>query len=397
MSAQNRLKIVRIIARLNGGGPARQACLLHEQLRPEFQTVLITGRPDIGEKDMSYLLASDEGVYRIDSMSRPVSIFSDLRSLLDIYRILRREKPDIVHTHTAKAGTLGRVAAVLAGVPVRIHTFHGHVFAGYFGKLKTRVYLAIERFLARFTTRIVTVSGGQERELAETYRIAPRSKIQVIRNGFDWKDSSRSQAEVRAELNLKRDQTAVLWMGRMVPIKGIELLAEVVKGTSSNDALMFVVAGDGPLRAHLEELTRGCRNLRILGWQEDVASVVKACEVVLLTSVNEGTPTSLIEAMFAGKPFVGTDAGGTSDLAIGLMEATRGIRQANNGFIVERKAEAILECLTRLAADPSLRETMGRTGREHAIHNWTADRLVNEIKQLYRESTNSAKARAQRA
>src|SRR3954468_9921040 len=177
MSSQVPLKVVRIIGRLNVGGPARQACLLHERLRPEFQTVLVTGRPDSGEKDMSYLLSSSEGVYSVDSMSRPVRFVSDLRSLAAIYRILRREKPDIVHTHTAKAGALGRCAAILARVPVRIHTFHGHVFAGYFGTFKTRVFLAIERFLARFTTRIVTVSEGQARELSEIYMIAPRAKI----------------------------------------------------------------------------------------------------------------------------------------------------------------------------------------------------------------------------
>jgi glycosyltransferase involved in cell wall biosynthesis len=159
---------------------------------------------------MSYLLGSSEGVYSIDSMSRPVRLFSDLRSLVFIYRILRRERPQIVHTHTAKAGTLGRVAAVLARVPVRVHTFHGHVFSGYFGKVKTRAYLGIERFLARFTTRIVTVSEGQARELADVYRVVGKEKIQVIRNGFDWEESPRSSAEVRAELNLKRDQTAVL-------------------------------------------------------------------------------------------------------------------------------------------------------------------------------------------
>jgi len=183
MSPQRPLKIVRIIGRLNVGGPARQACLLHERLRPEFETILISGRPDKGEEDMSYLLPSGE-VHWVDSMSRPVRILSDLRSLIAIYRILRRERPDIVHTHTAKAGTLGRVAAILARVPVRIHTFHGHVFAGYFGRFKTWMYLTIERTLARFTTRIVTVSDGQATELADKYRVAVKSKIQVIRNGF---------------------------------------------------------------------------------------------------------------------------------------------------------------------------------------------------------------------
>src|SRR3954468_5707491 len=263
MPSQPPLKIVRIIGRLNVGGPARQACLLHERLRPEFETVLITGRPDKGEEDMSYLLQSHEGVHWIDSMSRPVRFFSDLRSLIAIYRILRREKPDIVHTHTAKAGTLGRVAAILAGVPVRVHTFHGHVFAGCFGRFKTRAYLGIERLLARFTTRIVTVSEGQAVELADVYRIALRSKIQVIRNGFEWRDSARSRAEIRAELKIADNQVAVLWMGRMVPIKGIELLADIIRMAQQNPSFAFLIAGDGPERARFEELTKGFGSIRM--------------------------------------------------------------------------------------------------------------------------------------
>src|SRR4051812_14181099 len=258
MSSKAPLKVVRIIGRLNVGGPARQACLLHERLRPEFQTLLITGRPDTGEKDMSYLLSSSEGVYSVDTMSRPVRIVSDLRSLVAIYSILRREKPDIVHTHTAKAGTLGRIAAVLARVPVRVHTFHGHVFAGYFGTFKTRVFLAIERFLARFTTCIVTVSEGQARELAGGYCVAPRTKIQVVRNGFDWKDSPRSRSEVRAELGVRPDQIVVLWIGRMVPIKGVSLLAEVIQSVKKDPSLLFLIAGDGPERAEFERQIQGC-------------------------------------------------------------------------------------------------------------------------------------------
>jgi glycosyltransferase involved in cell wall biosynthesis len=396
MSTQPPLKIVRIIGRLNVGGPARQACLLHERLRPEFETVLISGRPDEGEEDMSYLLSSAKGVHWVDSMSRPVRFLSDLQSLLAIYRILRREKPHLVHTHTAKAGTLGRVAALFACVPVRIHTFHGHVFAGYFGRFTTWFYLTIERILAYFTMRVVTVSEGQAEELAHNYQVAVRSKIQVIRNGFEWKEDSRAREEIRAQLGIKPDQVAVLWIGRMVPIKGLELLADVIKMAQQNTSLLFLVAGDGPERARFEESTRGCSNVHMLGWYKDVSPLLKASDTVLLTSINEGTPTSLIEAMFAGRPFVATDAGGTSDLAIGLRDSTTpGIRRAENGFIVERKAEAIVDCLAQVAKDPAMCTAMGQRGKEHATKNWSADRLLREMKQLYLELTDSAKARAQ--
>src|SRR3954468_19641130 len=397
MSSQVPLKVVRIIGRLNVGGPARQACLLHERLRPEFQTVLVTGRPDSGEKDMSYLFSSSEGVYSVESMSRPVRFVSDLRSLVAIYRILRREKADIVHTHTAKAGTLGRIAAVLARVPVRVHTFHGHIFAGYFGGFKTRVFLAIERVLARFTARTVTVSEGQARELAEVYGVAPRTKIQVVRNGFDWKDSPRSRSEVRAELGVRPDQIVVLWIGRMVPIKGVRLLAQVIQSVKKDPSLLFLIAGDGQERAEFERQIQGCGNVRMLGWQEDVSRLWAACDIALLTSINEGTPTSLIEAMFAGKPFVATDAGGTAELALDLPPAGAGIRKGKNGFIVDRNAETIAHCLRGLVRDAALRESMGREGRAHAQHNWSSNRLVSEMKQLYFDLSGQSKTRSHSA
>src|SRR5262249_32112185 len=149
----SRMKIVRIIGRLNVGGPARQACLLHQALRSSFETVLVAGHTDVGEEDMSYLLSSQDGVVWVDTMSRPIRLWNDFLSFWAIYRVLRRERPRIVHTHTAKAGALGRVAAICAGVPIRVHTFHGHVFDGYFGRVKTVIFKAIERVLARFTTR----------------------------------------------------------------------------------------------------------------------------------------------------------------------------------------------------------------------------------------------------
>ena len=397
MPSQPPLKVVRIIGRLNVGGPARQACLLHERLRPEFQTVLITGRPDSDEKDMSYLLSSSECVHSIDSMSRPVRFFSDLRSLLAIYWILRRENPDIVHTHTAKAGTLGRIAAVLAGVPVRVHTFHGHVFAGYFGPWKTKLYLAIERVLAEFTTQIVTVSDGQARELADVYKVAPRHKIAVIRNGFDWKDSAQPREQALAQLGISPNQTVVLWIGRMVPIKGVRLLADVIRASESDPALLFLVAGDGPERNVFEQQTRSFGNVRIIGWQEDVRPLWAACDVALLTSINEGTPTSLIEASFAGKPFVATDAGGTSELVVDLGLASDGVRKGKNGFIVENEPATIAGCLGALAKDPALRESMGRAGRTHAQQNWSSERLLDEMKQLYYELAGGSKRRAQSA
>ena len=169
-------KVVRIIGRLNVGGPARQVCFLHQALRNNFDTILIAGHLDENEGDMSYLLASGEGVRWIRSMSRPIRLWSDFLAFLRIVRILHAERPDLVHTHAAKAGTLGRVAAAILGVPVRVHTYHGHVFHGYFGRFQTRTWLAIERTLNRITTRTVVISESQVDELVEKYKVVSRLK-----------------------------------------------------------------------------------------------------------------------------------------------------------------------------------------------------------------------------
>lgn len=393
---QKRLKVARIIARLNIGGPAIQACYLHQALRPEFDTVLITGRLDEGEGDMSYLLKSDDGVQWLGTMSRPVRIWSDITSLFRLVRILRHERPDIVHTHTAKAGTIGRVAALFAGVPVLVHTYHGHIFRGdYFGRAMTRVFLAIERFLNRFTTQIVTVSESQARELSEEFKVTPRSRIVVIPNGFDFSrfPDDGARAALRREWGVSDSQTLVVWAGRMVPVKNVELLAEVVRESRSRKDVSFVIVGNGIERSKLETLLAGCDNVRLVGWAQDMAAVWSAADIALLTSRNEGTPTSLIEAMAAGKPFVATPAGGTVDLAIApaQYEASGTTRYAN-GLIAIPSAIVISSALMSLVDDPALRAAMGEQGRSFALREYSSERLATDVKALYRRLTSSVSA-----
>src|SRR3954463_8713983 len=221
MNSSSDFTIARVIARLNIGGPAIQAILMTDEFRRRgYRTLLLTGEVPPGEGSMDYLARNRDVVpIKVGTLSREISWSKDLITLWQLVKIFRRERPLVVHTHTAKAGTVGRLAAILTRVPVRVHTFHGHVFSGYFGQAKTRAYASIERFLARFTTRIVTVSEGQARELSEIYRIASRAKIQVMRNGFDWNDSAPRAQTVRSAFGIRPDQMVVLWMGRMVPIK----------------------------------------------------------------------------------------------------------------------------------------------------------------------------------
>lgn len=384
---QKRLKVARIIARLNIGGPAIQACYLHQALRPEFDTVLITGHLDEGEGDMSYLLKSDDGVQWLGTMSRPVRIWSDITSLFRLVRILRRERPDIVHTHTAKAGTIGRVAALFAGVPVLVHTYHGHIFRGkYFGPAVTRVFLAIERFLARFTDVLVAVSESQASELSSEFRIAPRSKFRVIRNGYDLAPFAGSprRADLRRAWGISDSEILVVWAGRLVPVKNVELLAAIIREARANAALRFVVVGDGSERGKLQSLLGGCDNVRLVGWSSDMPAVWAAADVALVTSKNEGTPSALIEAMAAARPFVSTPAGGVVDLCVGTAhEVQPGVRGYENGFLFDSTASTAIQALQCLQRDPQAAARMGAAGQSFAVENFSLERLIRDITALY--------------
>lgn len=380
-------KVVRMISRLNGG-PARQACALHERLAPYLETRLVVGSPAQGEQDMSYLLSSEHNLFRVPRMSREISLWRDILAFIGILRFLRRERPDIVHTHTAKAGALGRLAAWLAGVPVIVHTYHGHIFAEYFGIVKTKAYLTIERLLGRLSTHIIAISESQQDELSSLYRVAPLQRISVIRNGFELEEISQVEREkARHGLALQPDDFVVVWAGRMVPVKDVELLAKVIRTAwSKQSRISFLVVGDGTERTRLETLIDGCTNARLLGWRQDMGHIWAAADVALLTSRTEGTPTTLIEAMAAGTPFVATQVGGVKDLALGPLNAlpnTMGY-QAANGFLAARTVDALLYCMELLANEPSLARDMAASGRAFALEKFPTLRLVADMRLLYR-------------
>jgi len=380
-------KVARIIARLNVGGPARQACYLHRRLLSSFETVLITGHLAEGEQDMSFLLPSSENLYRIDSMRRSISLWSDVKALLALVSILRRERPDIVHTHTAKAGILGRVAAVLAGVPIRVHTYHGHVFEGYFSPLASRIFLAFERLAGRITTRVIAISETQADELSGRFRVVERKKMALIKTGFEllpFAECNRGPA-TREKMGVRPDEFLVLWAGRMAPIKNLELLAEVIRAARGNPRFRFLVVGHGTDSEKFDRLTSGCWNVFRTGWYWPMTDVVAACDVALLTSHNEGTPASLIEAMSAGKPFVATEVGGVRDLAVPPLRRSGDGQSAEaaNGFLTASDPKSVITCLERLAADQELARSMGQCGRRFALEMHSAERLHEEIENLY--------------
>ncbi len=376
-------KIFRIIARLNVGGPAIHVSLLSAGLNHgRYHTTLVAGSVGAHEGDMSDL-AESLGVQPVflPELGREIGLKNDIRALRQLMRLMRREKPDIVHTHTAKAGTLGRLAAILARVPVKVHTFHGHIFHGYFSPGVTQAFVAIERFLARFTDRIIVLSEQQAADIADRYRIAPHEKISVIPLGFDLQgflSAERCHGRLRAELGLPPDALIVSIVGRLVPVKNHRLFLEMAhRITATTPQAHFVIVGDGELRPAIEEQARqlGIEDrTHFLGWRRDLPAIYADTDVVALTSVNEGTPVALIEAMASRTPVVATRVGGVPDI----------VRHGGTGVVVEpENVDALTAAVQDLLTDPAKRESFGAAGRPFVRERFDKQRLVADMMRLY--------------
>jgi glycosyltransferase involved in cell wall biosynthesis len=381
-----------VVTRLNVGGPAVQVMLLAELLRERgYRPLVIHGQISDGEHSMAYL-ADAKGLRPIEvpDMSRSISWSRDLLALWRLVHLFRRERPLIVHTHTAKAGTLGRIAAMLARVPVRVHTFHGNVFHGYFSPPKTRVFLALERFLARHTDAIVALSASQKQELAETYGVAPADKIQTIRLGLElapFLAASDGDGRFRAAVGCASEQPLVTWVGRLTQIKRPDMLLQTALAMRAPDAgCRFAVVGEGELRDALEAdaAAAGLADvLRFAGLIQDMAPVYADSDLVLLTSENEGTPTVLLEAMAAGRPFVAAAVGGVADLAAGRCQRLEGFEVYGNGILTPLDPQVINRAVRYLIARPELRASMGAAGRDFVMRNFEAQRMGDDIERLY--------------
>lgn len=393
------IKIVRILGRLNIGGPAIHAVLLTEGLNEGlFRSILVTGMIGKSEGDMLHV-AQRCGVVPvlIPELGREISWQNDLVALWKLYRLLIRERPDIVHTHTAKAGTLGRIAAVLARVPIRFHTFHGHVFHDYFGPLKTQLFLVIERLLALVTTRIIAISETQKAELSKRYRIAAAGKFSVIPIGLDLASLLRGRGGLHRRMAGDAAREVVIgFVGRLVPIKNAAMAIEAFERLLSREGaglhLRLVVAGDGELRSVLEAQVRQAgieQQVQFIGWQKDVSQLYSQFDLVVLTSLNEGTPVALIEAMAAGLPFVATEVGGVPDLMAGKgkVRQTRGshpITIFSNGILVKPDdVEGFATAVAVLVRDFEHMRCMGLEGRRFVEERFMADRLLSDIRGLY--------------
>jgi len=331
----------------------------------------------------------------IPQMSRELSP-NDLVSLVRIYREIARYRPNIIHTHTAKAGTVGRLAAflykwltprTLVGRPreVRvIHTFHGHVFHSYYGPVKTKIFLMIERLLARFATdRIIVISAQQLDEINGRFRVGRREQFAVVPLGLDlelFEKVHSDRSVIRNELGVGEREVVVGYTGRLTEIKNLPLLIQAARALPD---LRFLIIGDGTLRAEMQ--AGAPANVTFLGNREDVARLLSAFDIIALTSKNEGTPLSLIEAMAAGVPFVSTAVGGVVDLAGDVIRSVASVDICERGVLVRQESVHLFaEGLALLAGNRELRERLSRNGAAFARSAYSMERLTKDMSALYR-------------
>jgi glycosyltransferase involved in cell wall biosynthesis len=379
--------VLRIIARLNMGGPAQQAALLSGQrFDPErYETLLVHGSLAPGEDSMSYL-AEAEGAKTlfVPELAQPVNPIRDARALIRLIRLVRRYRPHIVHTHTAKAGFVGRLAALLAvrPKPVIVHTYHGHVLENYFGPRKTALYRRLESLMGRVSDLLVGVSQATVDDLVRL-RIAPRERFRVIPLGLDLSPFAAigpdAKSELRAELGLGPEQVLFSYVGRLVPIKRLDLLLRAfARMDAESESSQLLIVGDGELRHFLEDLARELRidrRVHFLGYRADIGSVAMAADVAVLSSDNEGTPVSLIEAAAAGRPAVATVVGGVPEV----------VTPGTGTLVPPGDEEALARGMSRIVADPQLRREMGERARAQALQRHSAERLISDMSARYED------------
>jgi glycosyltransferase involved in cell wall biosynthesis len=383
-------KILRIINRLNLGGPSYNAAYLSKYLAPEFETLLVSGMKDDSEESSEFIVKNlDLHPVYLPEMYRELNPFRDYKSYYKLRKIIEEYKPDIVHTHAAKAGAVGRLAAIHSGVPVILHTFHGHVFHSYFNAAKTRLFLEIERYLAKRTTKIIALSESQRNELSDTYKIAHREKFAIIPLGFDLdrfaKDQELKRKKFRTQYNVLADEIAIGITGRLVPIKNHTLFLKAIKIVSqkSQKKIRAFIIGDGEERERIEQQAKelGLKFkepgsiLTFTGWVKDVDVSNAGLDIVALTSNNEGTPVSLIEAQASGKPIVATRIGGIQDI----------VRENETAFLSPVGNETLFaENLLQLIDNNEFHREISKRYSKNICEQFSYQRLCTDMSNQYK-------------
>lgn len=386
------IRVLRIINRFNLGGPTYNAAYLTKYLGRDYNTLLVGGQQDKSEAESDYILQS-LGIepIKIPEMRREINPFMDYQAYLRIKNIIREFKPHIVHTHASKAGALGRMAASQLKVPVVVHTFHGHVFDAYFNKLRSNVYVRIERQLASVSDAVIALSENQKEDIVKKFRICAADKIKIIPLGFDLskfqENTEEKRKSFRTKYRISDDEIAIGIIGRLVPVKNhtlfIEAIDEILKH-SSRKIRAFIV-GDGKTRGQLENLLYK-KNISFsngqgeetsvvfTSWEKDVDVVNSGLDIVALTSLNEGTPVSLIEAQAAGKPVVTTNVGGISNIVL----------EGKTALIADLGIQGdFMKKLKQVVENDELRNSLSNNGWDYVYRKFHYDRLVHEFDQLY--------------
>lgn len=383
MSAK--IKLIHIITRLDKGGSAENTFLTLKGLdKSRYEVSLIAGPVEDPSQDRRKQI-EESGVNDIEvpQLRRNINLFYDFPALLKIRRLLKREKPDIVHTHTSKAGLLGRLAARLAGVPSIIHTPHGHVFFGYFGALKTRIFILFEKLASRITDRTIALTPREKADYL-SYKVTGEDKLVVIPSGIELHKCQptprEERSKLRKELGIPDRSTVVGTAGRLVPVKGPGFLIQAAgQVISEHPDTYLVFAGDGPLRKGLEKdaVDRGlAKNIIFTGWRDDMARVLSVFDIFCLPSLNEGMGRVLVEAMALGKPVVASDVGGIPDLII----------PGKNGILVPpRNPGELARQILFLIKNREEREKLGRAGKE-MVSAYSDEIMVKKIAELYEKA-----------
>ena len=379
------LRVLNLIARLSVGGAPVQAAIVTGRLDPaRFRAWLAAGEVPPGEASMADAVgAYGPEILQVPGLDPRIRPLADLRALVNLIRLMRRLRPDVVHTHTAKAGFLGRLAAAtLRPRPAIVHTYHGHVLEGYFGRAKTALYRGLEKLAARVSDRLFAPSQATVDELVRI-GVAPAERFRVVPLGLDLgpfaEVPAAEAAAARAELGARDGDILCVFVGRLVAVKRVDVLLEAIaESARAEPGIRLAVIGDGELRAELEQQAARlgvAERVCFAGVRSEMPRYAAAADVAVLSSDHEGTPVALIEAAAAGRPAATTDAGGVREVVT-----------PDSGLVVGRGAPVDLAgAIARLARDPQMRERMGSAAREHAFERFTAERLVTEMSAQYEE------------
>jgi glycosyltransferase involved in cell wall biosynthesis len=384
-------KILRIINRFNLGGITYNVAYLSKYMSADFETLLIGGAEEEGEES-SLHITEDLGLKPliVEELQRSIGLKNDYAAYKRIRQIIKEYKPDIVHTHASKAGAVGRLAAIHCKVPIIVHTFHGHVFHSYFGKLKTAFFTGIERYLAKRTNAIIAISDIQKKELTETFKICTPQQTHIVNLGFDLKrfteNTEQKRKEFRTKYNLQENELAIGIIGRLAPIKNHELFIDAVEHAANHSGkkIRGFIIGDGETRTQLENYLIAkklpfsndpavTKLFCFTSWIKNVDWALAGLDLVALSSRNEGTPVSLIEAQAAGKFIVATNVGGTSD-----------ILHKDCGFLCNKDEPA--EFISQLLNAVRNFETLSfkeKNGRQQVLKQFSYERLVKDVENLY--------------